>query len=178
MEETKEQEAVELMPTVNSGTQESTAVNEDDKDEEVEDREFEKLAEGEKKKALKKADHSVAEEIKPKVQIKILIDWTEGSALVGVQRIGDDPIFTLVNGSIEEAISKVPGMLVDAKEKWDHKFRYETYKPPVAPAPPARPVKPPAGSLESAAAQAAPASSKPASPATAKPKSVLQNKMW
>jgi hypothetical protein len=122
-----------------------------------------------------------AEEIKPEIRIKIMIDWAKDSALVGVQRIGDDPIFTLKSGPIEGSLKMLPEMLADAREKWEHKFKYEKYTPP-APEPKKGAVAKnsllTAGPVPAAAAgKTGPVPAAKAEPKP-KPKSSLQNKMW
>jgi hypothetical protein len=51
-------------------------------------------------------------------KIKIVINHYAGAALVGVQRGDADPIFTLVNGSIKDAVARIPDLLVSASEMW------------------------------------------------------------
>jgi hypothetical protein len=92
-------------------------------------------------------------------KIKIVINHYAGAALVGVQRGDADPIFTLVNGSIKDAVARIPDLLVSASEMWA-----KSAKNPVA-VPPTKP----ATTSSSTKAYTPPKPSTPAKPAAPKP---------
>ena len=51
-------------------------------------------------------------------QVKIVILLREGKASVGVQSPGCDPQISIVEGGIEQALERVPGLVKQAQEKW------------------------------------------------------------
>jgi len=97
--------------------------------------------------------------LKAAPKIKIVINHYAGAALVGVQRGDADPIFTLVNGSIKDAVARIPDLLVSASEMWA-----KSAKNPVA----VLPTKP-ATTSTSIKAYTPPKPSTPAKPAAPKP---------
>jgi hypothetical protein len=96
--------------------------------------------------------------LKAAPKIKIVINHYAGAALVGVQRGDADPIFTLVNGSIKDAVARIPDLLVSASEMWA-----KATKNPVA----VLPTKP-ATTSSSTKAYTPPKPSAPAKPAPPK----------
>jgi hypothetical protein len=51
-------------------------------------------------------------------QVKIVILLREGKASVGVQSPGCDPQISIVEGSLEEVLGRVPGLVKQAQAKW------------------------------------------------------------
>jgi hypothetical protein len=51
-------------------------------------------------------------------QVKIVILLREGKASVGVQSPGCDPQISIVEGSLEEVLGRVPDLVKQAQEKW------------------------------------------------------------
>lgn len=51
-------------------------------------------------------------------QVKIVILLRDGKASVGVQSPGCDPQIFIAEGSLEEVLGKVPGLVKQAQEKW------------------------------------------------------------
>ena len=51
-------------------------------------------------------------------QVKIVMLLREGKASVGVQSPGCDPQIFIAEGSLEEVLGKVPGLVKQAQGKW------------------------------------------------------------
>jgi hypothetical protein len=51
-------------------------------------------------------------------QLKIVILHREGKASVGVQSPGCDPWISAIEGTLEQALERVPGLVNQAREKW------------------------------------------------------------
>jgi len=69
-------------------------------------------------------------------QLKVVIILKEGKASVGIQSPDCDPVLTVMQGSLEEVLPQVPGLVASAREKWREKPKYPktTRIPPPAPA--------------------------------------------
>jgi hypothetical protein len=51
-------------------------------------------------------------------QLKIVILHREGKASVGVQSPGCDPQISVIEGTLEQVIEKVPDLVKQAQQKW------------------------------------------------------------
>jgi hypothetical protein len=51
-------------------------------------------------------------------QLKIVILHREGKASVGVQSPGCDPQLSVADGTLEQVLERVPGLVKQAREKW------------------------------------------------------------
>ena len=73
-------------------------------------------------------------------QVKIVIVLREGKASVGIQSPGCDPQISIVEGGIEQALERVPGLVKQAQEKWAQSPRnpQSAIVPTPPPSPPAR----------------------------------------
>ena len=56
-------------------------------------------------------------------QVKIVIVLKEGKSSVGVQTTGCDPQIFIAEGSLEEALDRVPNLVKQAQEKWSQSPR-------------------------------------------------------
>ena len=71
-------------------------------------------------------------------QVKIVILLREGKASVGVQSPGCDPQISIVEGGLEQALSKLPELIQQAQAKWSQSPRNpqsDIAIPPPAPPP-------------------------------------------
>ena len=72
-------------------------------------------------------------------EIKVVILSRGDRSSVGVQSPGCDPVFTVVDGDLEEALERVPDVLEEARTKWAEAPRYPRGEVPTPePAPRAR----------------------------------------
>lgn len=51
--------------------------------------------------------------------MKIVIIHTGGKGSVGVQDPKCDPVFTVVEGDLDAALSRVPGLVEEARRRWE-----------------------------------------------------------
>ncbi len=51
-------------------------------------------------------------------QLKIVIIHSEGKASVGIQSPGCDPQISVIEGTLEQVIERVPGLVKQAQQKW------------------------------------------------------------
>ncbi len=70
-------------------------------------------------------------------EIKVVLTINGNRSLVGIQATDCDPVFTPVEGELEEALGRVPGLLEDARQKWAENPRYPKCERPPQPATPA-----------------------------------------
>jgi len=78
------------------------------------------------------------------MELKVVISLKDGKASLGVQAPDCDPVFAVLEGSLEEALEKVPALVAEAREKWDSSPRYPKTSHQLTPAPstPAQPQTP------------------------------------
>lgn len=81
--------------------------------------------------------------------LKIVIIVRNEKAIVGIQAPDCDPVLTVEQGSLEELVGRLPGLVARAREQWLEKPQYPktTRIPAPAPAPP-RPQAAPAKKME------------------------------
>jgi len=70
-------------------------------------------------------------------QVKIVILLREGKASVGIQSPGCDPQIFIAEGSLEEVLGKVSGLVKQAQEKWAQSP--QNPKTDIVPTPPSSP---------------------------------------
>ena len=69
-------------------------------------------------------------------EIKVVIVMKADNILLGVQNPVCDPVYTTMKGSLDEALEKVPGLVAEAKQKWEAAPRYpKANLPEAAPSP-------------------------------------------
>jgi len=71
-----------------------------------------------------------------KMELKVVISLKDGKATLGVQAPDCDPVFEVFEGSLEEALERVPTLVAEARERWDSNPRYPRTKHELAPASP------------------------------------------
>jgi len=72
--------------------------------------------------------------------IKVVINWVDSKATIGVSSPGCDPVLSLATGSIEEVAAQVAPVVIQAREKWQEsplnpKTQRDLTPPKPAPAP-------------------------------------------
>ncbi len=81
--------------------------------------------------------------------MKIVITLNGGKGSIGVQDPNCDPVITVVEGDLEAALRRVPGLVGEARRRWESNQRYPKCEhqlpsqavPPTRP-PAARPAQP------------------------------------
>ncbi len=73
--------------------------------------------------------------------MKIVIIHTGGKGSVGVQDPKCDPVFTVVEGDLDAALRRVPGLVEEARRRWESNQLYPKceHQLPSQAAPPVRP---------------------------------------
>ncbi|MBI2830469.1 MAG: hypothetical protein HYX81_04845 [Chloroflexi bacterium] len=54
----------------------------------------------------------------PKEQLKIIMTFRDGGALIGIQRPDCDPVLSKVEGTLSSILSAVPRLITAADQKW------------------------------------------------------------
>lgn len=79
-------------------------------------------------------------------EMKIVITLKENRGSIGVQSPDCDPVFVTFEGDLEQALEKVPGLVIEARQRWDSNPRYPRCEHPLppqtAPAQPERTTRP------------------------------------
>lgn len=57
-------------------------------------------------------------------ELKVVIVMKASNILLGVQNPDCDPVYTTMKGTLDEALEKVPGLVAEAKQKWEASPRY------------------------------------------------------
>jgi len=60
----------------------------------------------------------------PANELKVVIVIKADNILLGVQAPECDPIYTTMKGDLGKALKKVPGLVAEAKQKWEATPRY------------------------------------------------------
>ena len=60
----------------------------------------------------------------PANEMKVVIVIKDDNILLGVQAPECDPVYTTMKGDLGEALEKVPGLVAEAKQKWEASPRY------------------------------------------------------
>ncbi|MBI4284523.1 MAG: hypothetical protein HY670_01305 [Chloroflexi bacterium] len=71
-------------------------------------------------------------------EMKIVIALKGNTASIGIQSPGCDPVFARVEGDLTAVLQSIPGLVEDARRRWEANQRYpkcETVLSPPAPAP-------------------------------------------
>ncbi|MBI4286321.1 MAG: hypothetical protein HY670_10575 [Chloroflexi bacterium] len=71
-------------------------------------------------------------------ETKIVIALKGNTASVGVQTLGCDPVFARVEGDLPAVLQNIPGLVENARRRWEANQRYpkcETVLSPPTPAP-------------------------------------------
>jgi len=68
-------------------------------------------------------------------ELKIVISLRGEKGSVGVQAPGCDPVFLAFEGGLEEALGRVPGLVSEARERWERSPLYPRTPHELAPAP-------------------------------------------
>ena len=74
-------------------------------------------------------------------EMKVVIVMKADRIMLGVQAPECDPVYTTLKGGLGKALKRVPGLVAEAKQKWEATPRYPKAnlpEPPPSPPPPAR----------------------------------------
>jgi len=77
----------------------------------------------------------------PANEMKVVIVMKADRIMLGVQAPECDPVYTTLKGGLGKALKKVPGLVAEAKQKWEASPRNpkaDLPEPPPSPPPPAR----------------------------------------
>ena len=66
-------------------------------------------------------------------EIKVVLRTKNGKSFVGVQAPNCDPVFRAFDGSLEEALKMVPGVIDEARRKWAANPRHPKANLPAPP---------------------------------------------
>lgn len=64
-------------------------------------------------------------------EMKIVITLRENRGAIGIQSPDCDPLFSTFEGSLEQALEMVPGLVAEAQQKWDENPRYPKCEHPL-----------------------------------------------
>jgi hypothetical protein len=85
-------------------------------------------------------------------EIKVVIALKENRGSIGVQSTDCDPVFLTFEGDLGLALERVPGLIAEARQKWDSNPRYPKCETPLpSQTPPAQPASRPARQAASTA---------------------------
>jgi hypothetical protein len=80
------------------------------------------------------------EEPKPESEIKVVITLKKGTAMVGLQRTGTDPVFFKIESTnLPTVLKETPRLLVEASKRWQKSAMNPKANIPAPPPPPPRP---------------------------------------
>ena len=68
-------------------------------------------------------------------ELKVVISLKGEKGFVGVQAPNCDPVFSPFEGGLEQALERVPGLVSEAREKWEQSPRYPETKHELTPQP-------------------------------------------
>ncbi len=89
------------------------------------------------------ADSESAPESKqPANELKVVIVMKSDNVLLGVQAPECDPVYTTLKGDLAKALKKVPGLVAEAKQKWEAAPLNPKCETPLTPPPTTRPSTP------------------------------------
>ena len=74
-------------------------------------------------------------------ELKVVISLKGEKGTIGIQAPDCDPVFSLFEGGLEQALDRVPGLVSEARERWEQSPRYPRTKHELTPPQPARPVQ-------------------------------------
>jgi len=74
-------------------------------------------------------------------ELKVVITLKGERGTIGIQAPNCDPVFSLFEGGLEQALEWVPGLVSEATERWEQSPRYPRTKHELTPPQPARPVQ-------------------------------------
>lgn len=74
-------------------------------------------------------------------ELKVVISLKGEKGTIGIQAPNCDPVFSLFEGNLEQALGRVPGLVSEARERWEQSPRYPRTKHELTPPQPARPVQ-------------------------------------
>jgi len=57
-------------------------------------------------------------------ELKVVITQRNGKTVVGVQSSDCDPVVTVISGALEEALPRVPNLVIVARAQWQQNPRY------------------------------------------------------
>ena len=72
----------------------------------------------------------------PANEMKVVIIMRDDKAMLGVQATDCDPVYTTIEGTLAEALERIPALVAEAKQKWEANPRYPKA---IMPEPPPRP---------------------------------------
>jgi len=73
-------------------------------------------------------------------EIKVVVALKENRGSIGVQSPDCDPIFLTFEGDLGLALERVPGLVAEARQRWESNPRYPKCETPLpSQAPPAQP---------------------------------------
>ena len=75
-------------------------------------------------------------------ELKVVITLKGERGTIGIQAPDCDPVFSLFEGGLEQALERVPGLVSEARERWGQSPRYPKTKHELTPPQPARPAQP------------------------------------
>jgi hypothetical protein len=64
-------------------------------------------------------------------EIKVVIALKENRGSIGVQSPNCDPLFVTFEGELEVALEKVPGLVAEARQRWEENPRYPKCESPL-----------------------------------------------
>lgn len=73
----------------------------------------------------------------PGTDLKIVLVLAKGRGMIGIQSPNCDPVITTLDGELTDILERVPGLISEAKDKWNTAPRYpkaDLPKPEPAPA--------------------------------------------
>ena len=76
------------------------------------------------------------------MELKIVISLRNGRGSVGIQAPDRDPVFFVFEGDLEQALERVPGLVSEARERWERNPRYPETKHELTPPQPAQESRP------------------------------------
>ncbi len=71
----------------------------------------------------------------PANELKVVIVMKADRILLGVQAPDCDPVYTTLKGDLAKALKRVPGLVAEAKQKWEASPRNPKCEKPPAPPP-------------------------------------------
>lgn len=71
-------------------------------------------------------------------QLKIIVTYKENKGSIGVSKPECDPVLELVAGDLEEVVSRILGIVEQARAKWEEAPKYPKCETDLAPAAPVK----------------------------------------
>lgn len=65
-----------------------------------------------------------AETQKPRDELKVVVIMKADSVMIGAQSPSCDPVYKTLKGDLAAALAEIPGLVAEAKAKWDANPRY------------------------------------------------------